>query len=511
MKNNKSNTSFTIEWHSICRDLLRNIIVVIEAVLIGLMGAFIVQHSVYSPEYTSTATFVVNAKVGNYSSYANLAVSSEMTKVLAEIFQQPSMKSRAASNLGKGSFNGTLSASVVEGTNLMQLDVVSNDPQNSYELLCSVIEIYPEILDNVFSNAVLDVIKTPSIPHSPSNSFSSFNKRLIVGGCAFASVAAIVLLSIFRDTVKSESSFIEKVDAKLLGTVIHEKKKRSFKDLRKKKALLIHENAFTSLKFTESYHKITAKIEYMKHRSGDKVFAITSVAENEGKSTSASNIALSLAGRGNKVLLLDLDEKKPALFKIFETDFKEASELGDLISGKIPPEKYLFRRYKKTNLFLGLNTKPFKEYQRWFENGAIKGVIDAVREKVDYIIIDTAPLSVDAAVTNIVEIVDKTILVVRNDVVHTAAINDAVLTIKEVGGDLAGCIFNDAYPEFSLFGQSGFDESGYYTKSYGKYGRYSKYGKYGHYGRYVGSDDIFNDGSVLEASSFSADENGGAS
>jgi Mrp family chromosome partitioning ATPase len=50
------------------------------------------------------------------------------------------------------------------------------------------------------------------------------------------------------------------------------------------------------------------------------VIAITSVAENEGKSTCAANIAVSLADRGNKVILLDLDFKKPALYKIFSED-----------------------------------------------------------------------------------------------------------------------------------------------------------------------------------------------
>lgn len=529
MENKNLSKTLSIEWHSIIKDIVKNIIVVVEAVLIGLMGAFIYQHSVYKPEYTSTATFVVNAKVGNYSSFAGLSVSAEMTKVLSEIFQQPSMRSRAAAYAGKGSFRGSLSASPVEGTNLMQISVTSDDPQNSYEMVKAVLAVYPEISDNVFSNAVLDIIKTPSIPHGPSNSFSRSNESMIVLGTTAASLAIIILLSIFRDTIKTENDFNEKIDAKLLGSIVHEKKKKSFKTRKKKKALLISGSAFTSLKFSEGYHKITAKLEYLNHKNGDKVFAITSVAENEGKSTTASNIALSLASRGKKVLLLDLDEKKPALYKIFEADFKEDSELGDLLSGKISPDKFLFRRYKKSSLYLALNTKAHREYQKWYENNSLKRVLELMKERVDYIIIDTAPLSVDAAVTNIVELVDKTILVVRTDIVHTASINDAVLTIKEVGGEFAGCILNDVYPEFSMFGQSGFDESGYYaTKSYGRYGKYGKYGsygkyskygkygsygkysKYGRYGRYASAEDFIDEGAMFETATLSDSNEGGA-
>jgi hypothetical protein len=81
---------------------------------------------------------------------------------------------------------------------------------------------------------------------------------------------------------------------------------------------------------------------------------------------------------------------------------------------------------------------------------------------------------------------DQTILVVRTDTAFSSDINDAVATIKEVGGHMAGCILNDTYPDFNLFAMAGTGESGFrYGTRYGKYSRYgNKYGKYGKYGRY---------------------------
>ena len=52
-----------LEWHSIFRDLKRNIPIVIMSMLIGLMGIYIARERVYSPEYSSTATLVVTARV----------------------------------------------------------------------------------------------------------------------------------------------------------------------------------------------------------------------------------------------------------------------------------------------------------------------------------------------------------------------------------------------------------------------------------------------------------------
>ena len=89
------------------------------------------------------------------------------------------------------------------------------------------------------------------------------------------------------------------------------------------KALIIHNNAFITLGFVENYHKIAAKIEHNNRRNGSKVFAITSIVGQEGKSTTAANIAISLADRGHKVILIDADCKKPALFAMFEKKYSE--------------------------------------------------------------------------------------------------------------------------------------------------------------------------------------------
>lgn len=466
------------DWHSVFKDVLKNIWVVVLAVLIGWMGIFIATNSVYSPEYTSTATIVVNAKGGS-SSGSLYGVSTEMAEIFSKVFVDPTMKDKAAEHLQKPSFNGTIDAKVLTDTNFVQLEVTSDSPQTSYELLTAVLEVYPELSESIFENAVINTIKYPSMPKAPSNSVSSENKTLVLGLCAGVTLVAIVVLSMFRDTVKNEAIFNSKIESKLLGVIPHESKKKSFKDRlkRKEKGLFIDSNAFISLRFAESFHKIAAKIEYMNARSGDKVFAVTSVAENEGKSTIASNIAVSLAHKGNKVILVDLDGKKPALYKIFGAKYIEKAELGKLLNGEIKRSEFRLRRFKKTSLSLAINVNTYDDNHLWIENGVAKDIITALKEQVDYIIIDTAPISVDSTVTDIAKFVDSTLLVVRTDRVRASAINDAILTVNEVGGNLAGCILNDVYPEFAFFGMAGAEDGGYYYTK-GKYGKNYGYNRY---------------------------------
>ena len=62
-------------------------------------------------------------------------------------------------------------------------------------------------------------------------------------------------------------------------------------------------------------------------------------------------------------------------------------------------------------------------------------------------------------------LVDGVLLAIRTDVVPVQDINDAILSISDAGGKLAGCILNNVYKPFTLFGQMGSDETGYYGYS----------------------------------------------
>ncbi len=477
MKKNK----ITIELYSLVKDIVKDIWVVFLCSAIGAMGFFLVTHAAYEPQYTSTATLSVLNSSNSTASYATYTISTEKANVLVNIFTEPTIKECAAKYLETDSFDGTISAKVLDQTNFIELKVTANHPEKAYRLLDAVINSHHEVSSKIFSNAGITVISNPIVPSGPSNHISNDNRNLVVIACATISLAVIIALSLMRNTVKKESDFDDKVESKLIGSIAHEDKRMSFQDVRqkKKKGLLIHSNAHISLRFTENFHKIAAKLEHARKRSGDNVFAITSVAENEGKSTCAANIAVSLADRGNRVILLDLDFKKPAVYKIFGEEEIENGSLSDLLEKKVSYENFSFRQFKKTSLFLAVNTKANPDYRKLIENGSVFALINTLKEKYDFVIIDTAPLSIDSSVTDIINMVDKTILIVRTDTVNVPVLNDAITTISKINSNLIGCILNDVHMNILPFSFTGDDES----TRYGGY-RYGKHSHYGHYGKY---------------------------
>ncbi|MBQ8783260.1 MAG: P-loop NTPase [Clostridia bacterium] len=476
MKKNNTWLSFTFEWNSLIKDLVRCSWAIVLAAIIAWMGIHVYEKSVYTPSYVSSAVLVVRSKVGISGAYTNLTASAEMANIFTNVFKQNSMKKLAAENLGLDSFDGTITTSVNGSTNMLNISVKADEPELAFRLLTSILEVYPKVSDAVFTDAVINIISEPKMPSSPANSaVITYRKHIILLAMVFEA-AMVVLLSLLRETVKEEKGFSARVDSKLLGTISHERPHLSVKEMmqKKKRALLIND-PYSSLKFTEDYQKLATKLEYANKHNGQKVITVTSVAENEGKSTVATNLALALSNRGYKVALLDLDVHKPSLYKIFDFNDEITNDFTDVLASKVGLGNFRFYRYKKSDLLIAFNKKTYSNSAELFNGHYFEDCLSSLKAQMDFVIIDTPPASVSADAITLSSYSDSTILVVRTDCVPVRDINDTILSISDAGGKFEGCVLNNVYKPFTLFGQMGSDERGSY--GYGNYYGYSKYGK----------------------------------
>ncbi|MCF0229404.1 MAG: AAA family ATPase [Parasporobacterium sp.] len=474
MNSRRDNLSISFEWHSVARDIIHNFWIIVMAVLMGVMGIYIAEHSVYLPEYTSSATLVVKSKNVSTSTFSNLSESSEMATIYSNVFVQPAMKKLAAAKMGKEALSGRITAEVLKETNIMTIMVTAPGPELAYNELKAVLDVYPMISENVFSDSVIDIIKTPDMPRGPSNAMSKSRRALIIALVALISLAGIIVLSLFRDTVKSEKDFQRKIDAKLLGRVTYENKMaKGFR----KRSMLINDTA-ASLGFVESFQKIATRLEYLHKREGVQTILFTSVASKESKTTTAINTAMALASRGYKVILFDVDFLKPSVAKRLNVKVPDESELGNLLSGKVSPLSYKFLKYRKGSLYLALCGRKNDGYREWMDDSRISEYVEKLKKTTDFIILDSSPISVSSDASHGMRMADRTVMVIRTDRAYAADINEAVLSVADYGGNLAGCVLTYVHKEFSLFGQMGSDETEYQGRyGYGGYKR-PRYGSY---------------------------------
>ena len=165
-------TAIHVEPYSLVRDIIANIWVVIMSALIGVMAVYIWSRGMYVPQYTSTSTLIVNMKNSAAYTYTNLSSSSEIAEIYTEVLVQPIVKTRAAEKLGMSSFEGKVSSSVLPDTNIFTVSVTSSSPETSYNELCAVLEVYPAIAEAIFQDSVVETMRSPNLPTSPSNTIN---------------------------------------------------------------------------------------------------------------------------------------------------------------------------------------------------------------------------------------------------------------------------------------------------------------------------------------------------
>lgn len=150
----------------IIRDLLKNLWVILLAAAAAWLAVTGMMSFRYVPEYTAQATMAVNAK-GSSSAYSSLSLTNQMAGVFSEVFDSNVLKKKIAKDLGEKSIDESIRASVIEETNLITLQVTSENPRQAYMVIQSAIENYGEVSDYLFSNATLRIVQEPAVPYAP--------------------------------------------------------------------------------------------------------------------------------------------------------------------------------------------------------------------------------------------------------------------------------------------------------------------------------------------------------
>lgn len=481
-----------VDIYSILRALIKDWWMILTAGILGAMIAYVMVGSAYTPSYTSSMTFIVSSK-GGTNTLSDLNAANEMTETFSEVLNSRLLKKKVQEELNLNYLPGKISTTVVEGTNLMTLKISAPSPEHAFKIMKSVLNNYTEITDYVLNTVVLDVLEAPQVPMKPSN---PINARDMMKKYAIIAMGIMVLLltmiDYLKDDVKNVKEVETKLDTKLFAAVYHETKNKTLKSRFKKKnkkGLLITDPT-CSFMFVETYKKIRTKLMYKTQGKAGKTILVTSVMENEGKSTVAVNIALTLAQKSSKVVLIEGDMRRPAIYKILENKPTKEQELGEYLNGNIPVDK-LLHYDEKAGLYLLIGSKHYEHSTEMVSGETMQRLICSIQKVADYIVIDSPPTSLMADAEILAEYADASLLVVRQGMASARSINDTIDMLESGSSKLLGCIYN-AVKTGVFSGRRILKKYGYGGYKYG-YGRYGKYGKYGYgrygYGKYQKDDD----------------------
>lgn len=217
----------------------------------------------------------------------------------------------------------------------------------------------------------------------------------------------------------------------------------------------------------EYYNSIRTNIQF----SGRdlKVITLTSAQSGEGKSTTATNLAISFAKAGFRTLLIDADTRNSVMSGTFKS--KERYDgLTSYLSGNAELSDVICDTTVDNLMVIPAGQVP-PNPTSLIQNDNFKSMIETVRGLYDYVIIDTPPLGlvIDAAI--LAHHSDASLLVVKAGADKRRTITKLKEQLEQSGSVFLGVILNK------------------YDIHLDKYGSYGSYGGYGSYGNYGKSDE----------------------
>ena len=263
--------------------------------------------------------------------------------------------------------------------------------------------------------------------------------------------------------------------------------------------IVVHQNKNNLME--EIFRGLRTNIQFML-KEGEKVMLFTSSTSGEGKTFVASNISISLALLGKKVVMVGLDIRKPRLAELFQIDNHHKGITNLIVHDHNTwddIQKQIISSGVNNNLDLLMAGPVPPNPGELVTRASLDDIIKQLKEHYDYIILDTAPVGLVNDTLQLGRLANISVYVCRADYTPKASFGminglneekklpNMCLVLNAVDLSKKKHSFYYGVGKYGKYGKYGnYGSYGSYGK-YGKYGKYGTYGQYGSYGNYSNS------------------------
>ena len=445
------NTAIDVSF--IFRRLWRNIFVILMCACITGVTAYVCLDHFMGSSYTATMEMAMIARDNSANLLSDGSLNSAMTRNL-NVLNSEMLAEQMDKDEDIADISGSVSASQVAGTNLIALTASADSAENAMRLLKSALSSYPTLSGYFESGYMLRNLTGLSVDNineaQPRTAYYAALGLLLV---LAAGIGLTVFFCISTERIHSRDQAEAVLDIPVIGSVRFSRKKR------KQKALLVSSPLADGL-YVEDIDKLATRVQEKMAKEGRKILMVNSIQENEGKSSIAVNLALNYVRRGKKVILIDADMRRPAVAKIFDRTVEKGTSLSDYLKGECSLQKVMCVDPKQKNLRYIFQDSAVGEADRLLESREFSELLRRVASHMDYVILDTAPIGAVRDAEVIAAAADAVLLVIRQDGVRAAEVNDVVDVLDDTGVAVLGGVLNM---------EKGNRGSSHSRRGYGKY------------------------------------------
>jgi len=215
----------------------------------------------------------------------------------------------------------------------------------------------------------------------------------------------------------------------------------------------------------EAYRALRTNLSYVSPARPPRVIVVTSALSGDGKTTSASNLAVTLAQQNKRVLLIDAETRRGNMHTLF--GIQATPGFFDLLYGQATPGECIRRVSLEGTGHLDIlpsGGMPNHNAADLLVASRLGPFFERLRTQYDYVLLDTPPLNLFTDAALIGAHADATLLVARADRTERQALRFAVLQLQHVQANLAGAILNGVDLRRNSRYRGGYD--------FGRYGAY---------------------------------------
>ncbi|MDP9091569.1 MAG: polysaccharide biosynthesis tyrosine autokinase [Actinomycetota bacterium] len=415
------------------------LIVVITALTVGLAALIT---AVTPKVYQSTAQVFVssNASSDPLAQYQAAFFVQSQVSTYAKIATSPdvihSVKADLNLALTDAEVKAKISADAPTNTTLVNIHATDADPNASAAIANSAARAFVSSIQKYSASGpantpavrlyVTDPAVAPSKPVKP-NALLNLILGAVVG--LFLGAALAVTREIMDNRIKDADILALTAGAPTMGVIVEDATTQRHP---------IATRAGTKNVRAENYRQLRANLQFANVDNHPRVIAVTSSIPSEGKTTVAINLASTLAEAGFTVCLVDADLRRPTIAKVL--GLVSPVGLTSVLIHQIDMSDAL--QSAGSNFYVLTSGPTPPNPSEVLASSYVRTVIRSLLDKVDYVIIDTAPLLPVADASEVAALADGALLVARQGVTTDTHIRRAVQTLNRVDAALLGVVLN---------------------------------------------------------------------
>jgi succinoglycan biosynthesis transport protein ExoP len=406
-------------------------------------------------------------------------------KSFAEVVNTPRVLEPAITSLKLTETSAALSNSVSASSPLdtvnIEITVTRESPQQAAEIANAVTASFRNVVSEITASSAappvsqvsVSVLREATIPSVPVSPRTGVNLLLGLLAGLVVGVAAAILLQTLDTRIRSKEDVTGVTDAPIIGGI-------AFDNSATKRPLIVQDDP-RSVR-AEAFRTLRTNLQFLEAESGRKSFVITSSIPSEGKTTTAANLAITLAESGAHVVLVDGDLRRPKVASYM--GLEGAVGLTDALISRAELADVLQPWGNGSLVVLPAGTVP-PNPSELLGSRAMAELIRELESEFDVVLIDLPPLLpvTDAALVS--KLTRGTLVVVAVGRTHKGEFAGAVAALEHVGATISGVIL-------TMLPTKGADAYGY-----GRYG----YGGYGYGPDIAAQDLVARDATLAEPSS----------